>query len=567
MAKTFYDIFEVDASATPDEIRAAYKRMVQRHHPDKHRGQASSEELLKALNYAYNILSDPRKRASYDAKLSVSAHAANSNVYTEVDAEVGAGSAYVYTGEATINSAASGRVPEATTRKPETHSSGLSHLSRINSWLALGMLFLLFMAVSRFFYQATEYKLLNMSELGSMTLFYGVMMGIIVAGGAVWLTGKMVARTVPLVWPMNLIFRERVRSDLHPEHRKVVSAALVTGILLTFAVPDLDQPVELTLDSTASFNVAAEAAEAPVAEQNSRKNTTVLPDTESVRDASSAPSPVILAQNLQPDVLMQQNNPPASAAKAPFAPIISEALPESTRLTAPLPAPPPTAEQKIVNTPVAVIPPPVSVKPVKPVKPEKPIAKKAPVEKKVAALVTPQPAARPTKVASPVVAAKPAAVVSAVTTLPVSDAIEKKGSPTVQNDIPLAETGGPTVAKYRKGAEQGAANAQYQLGRAYEKGEGASRDYKQAITWYRKAADQGYGLAQHSLGSMYMLGKGVSMDPVAAYVWLSIAANNSGKNNSASGQQAMDYLVDTLTPAQLADAKRKVAKWSPQRAR
>ena len=59
MAKTFYDIFEVDTSATPDEIRAAYKRMVQRHHPDKNRGHSSSEELLKAINYAY------RRRSSF----------------------------------------------------------------------------------------------------------------------------------------------------------------------------------------------------------------------------------------------------------------------------------------------------------------------------------------------------------------------------------------------------------------------------------------------------------------------------------------------------------------------
>ena len=127
----------------------------------------------------------------------------------------------------------------------------------------------------------------------------------------------------------------------------------------------------------------------------------------------------------------------------------------------------------------------------------------------------------------------------------------------------MAAEGDPTLATHRKRAQQGAANAQYQLGRAYEKGDSVARNYQQAETWYRKAADQGYGPAQHSLGSMYMLGKGVTMNPVSAYVWLSLAANN----NVTSGQQAIDYLVDTLTPAQLADAKRRVAKWSPQRKR
>ena len=288
MAKTFYDIFEVDIHATADEIRAAYKRMVQRHHPDKHRGETSSEELLKAINYAYNVLSNPRKRANYDAKLSASAQGVASIPLGETAEENGAGHAYVYTGETTLHGgvggqpipqaqeraearssaeAAGGPAREAIVQKFDTHSSDLSHLSYFNSWLALGMLLLVFLAISRFFYQITEYRLLNTAELGSMTLFYGIMIGAIVAGGTVWLMGKMIAYNVPLAWPMNLIFRERVRSDLQPEHRKIVSAVLVMGILLTFAMPDAGKTIELVLGPAAPFDVTAQAGQAAIAAQ------------------------------------------------------------------------------------------------------------------------------------------------------------------------------------------------------------------------------------------------------------------------------------------------------------
>ena len=126
--------------------------------------------------------------------------------------------------------------------------------------------------------------------------------------------------------------------------------------------------------------------------------------------------------------------------------------------------------------------------------------------------------------------------------------------PTQSNSI-LAKSTSPILVQYRDEALQGVAAAQYQVGRAYEKGAEILRNYKEAVAWYRKAADQGYGPAQSSLGSMYMLGKGVATDLVEAYVWLSLATSNY----VTWGRQALDYLADTLTPAQLAEAKRKAS--------
>ena len=52
-------------------------------------------------------------------------------------------------------------------------------------------------------------------------------------------------------------------------------------------------------------------------------------------------------------------------------------------------------------------------------------------------------------------------------------------------------------------AEQGDADAQYNLGVMYDNGEGVTQDDAEAVKWYRRAAEQGNAFAQHNLGVMY----------------------------------------------------------------
>jgi TPR repeat protein len=63
-----------------------------------------------------------------------------------------------------------------------------------------------------------------------------------------------------------------------------------------------------------------------------------------------------------------------------------------------------------------------------------------------------------------------------------------------------------SVTWYRKAAEQGDADAQFNLGGLYADGQGVKRSYAQAARWYRRAAEQGHAWAQTNLGLMYRKG-------------------------------------------------------------
>ncbi|WP_244060843.1 tetratricopeptide repeat protein, partial [Aeromonas caviae] len=58
-------------------------------------------------------------------------------------------------------------------------------------------------------------------------------------------------------------------------------------------------------------------------------------------------------------------------------------------------------------------------------------------------------------------------------------------------------------AWWRKAAEQGNAEAQFNLGVMYATGQGVPQDIQQVVTWLRKAAEQGNAEAQFNLGVMY----------------------------------------------------------------
>jgi hypothetical protein len=77
---------------------------------------------------------------------------------------------------------------------------------------------------------------------------------------------------------------------------------------------------------------------------------------------------------------------------------------------------------------------------------------------------------------------------------------------------------------FRKAAAQGHAVAQYNLGVALVNGYGVARNHAEAVAWFRKAADQGYDDAMVELGLQYLKGQGVAQSYVTAARWFRKAA-------------------------------------------
>ncbi len=134
------------------------------------------------------------------------------------------------------------------------------------------------------------------------------------------------------------------------------------------------------------------------------------------------------------------------------------------------------------------------------------------------------------------------------------------------------------VAAYKRGdyetalrelrplANQGNAEAQFNLGVMYDKGEGVPQDDTEAVKWYRKAAEQGYAEAQYSLGLMYVKGWGVPQGHVRTHMWFNLAASRlpPGEDRDTSAK-LRDNLAVKMTPAQIAEAQRLAREWKPKK--
>lgn len=65
--KDYYEILGVSDRASADEIKKVYRALAKKYHPDANPGNKAAEEKFKGISEAYYVLSDPKKRAEYDA--------------------------------------------------------------------------------------------------------------------------------------------------------------------------------------------------------------------------------------------------------------------------------------------------------------------------------------------------------------------------------------------------------------------------------------------------------------------------------------------------------------------
>ena len=102
---------------------------------------------------------------------------------------------------------------------------------------------------------------------------------------------------------------------------------------------------------------------------------------------------------------------------------------------------------------------------------------------------------------------------------------------------------GQDLTETRRLAEQGDADAQFNLGVMYANGEGVLKDEAEAVRWYRLSADQGNASAQNNLGLRYANGEGVLKDSVLAHMWFNIA----GANGNEAARKRRDNLERDMT--------------------
>ena len=107
------------------------------------------------------------------------------------------------------------------------------------------------------------------------------------------------------------------------------------------------------------------------------------------------------------------------------------------------------------------------------------------------------------------------------------------------------------VKWFTKAAEQGLAGAQSYLGAMYANGEGVPKNDKTAVKWYTLAAEQGNAIAQSNLGAMYANGVGVLTDMQRAYMWLSLGSYNGAE---VAGRNK-DKVATIMTPADISKAQ------------
>ena len=117
----------------------------------------------------------------------------------------------------------------------------------------------------------------------------------------------------------------------------------------------------------------------------------------------------------------------------------------------------------------------------------------------------------------------------------------------------ISEEQSLAVKWYRRAAEQGDVNAKFNLGVKNETGKGTPQNFEKAVDWYMQAAQAGHAKAQYNLALKYFTGEGVKRSNIRAHMWANIAR----ANDVPRSKKLIDVIVREMTPQQIATAQKR----------
>jgi len=122
-----------------------------------------------------------------------------------------------------------------------------------------------------------------------------------------------------------------------------------------------------------------------------------------------------------------------------------------------------------------------------------------------------------------------------------------------QKILAISYEGITSFQLFQPKANQGDADAQFNLALLYKLGAGIPKDIKQAVYWYTKAAEQGHVNAQYSLGSLYLDGDGqeVPKDFKQAVYWYTKAA----EQGHYFAKEHRDKILETMSQSQIEEVQ------------
>jgi TPR repeat protein len=107
-------------------------------------------------------------------------------------------------------------------------------------------------------------------------------------------------------------------------------------------------------------------------------------------------------------------------------------------------------------------------------------------------------------------------------------------------------------------ADEGDAEAQFNLGLYYFQGLGGDRNYSEAAKLFREAAEQGHIMAANNLGAMNMDGRGVPRNLPEAWYWFAIVAHRGDQ----AGGVLRDLVASQMTRPQIEQARERFEGWA-----